>query len=134
MPKKSNRIKLTDKRKSWNKKKTKPHPYQQNRTIKQTFLIVCEGENTEPCYFRFFPLETAQVQAYGLGSSKTVLVEYVIDIIHKENDKDVNYWVVFDMDIAQNQIQKQQQDFNQAIALAESNHIQVAYSNDSFEV
>ena len=35
------------------------------RLVKQTFLIVCEGEVTEPEYFNFFRLTSANVKAIG---------------------------------------------------------------------
>jgi hypothetical protein len=37
------------------------------RPIKQTFLIVCEGENTEPDYFNEFKLSSARVESVGEG-------------------------------------------------------------------
>ena len=33
------------------------------RDIKQSFLIICEGENTEPDYFNAFRLTSASVKA-----------------------------------------------------------------------
>lgn len=35
------------------------------REIKQSFLIVCEGEKTEPDYFKAFRMTTATVKAVG---------------------------------------------------------------------
>jgi hypothetical protein len=32
-----------------------------NREVKQTFLIVCEGEKTEPNYFKSFHVVSAKV-------------------------------------------------------------------------
>ena len=37
------------------------------RLVKQTFLIVCEGEVTEPEYFNSFRLTSANVKAIGKG-------------------------------------------------------------------
>jgi hypothetical protein len=79
MPKRSKHIKTTDKDKPWNKQKAKRQPYPNERKVNKVFLIICEGINTEPSYFKSFPVESAQVQSYGLGTSKTKLVEYVIE-------------------------------------------------------
>lgn len=35
------------------------------RDIKQSFLIICEGVNTEPDYFNAFRLTSASVKALG---------------------------------------------------------------------
>ena len=37
------------------------------REIKQSFLIVCEGENTEPDYFKAFRMTAATIMAVGHG-------------------------------------------------------------------
>ena len=37
------------------------------RDIKQSFLIICEGVNTEPDYFNAFRLTSASVKALGSG-------------------------------------------------------------------
>ena len=34
------------------------------REVKQTFLIICEGVNTEPDYFNAFRLTSATVESY----------------------------------------------------------------------
>ena len=38
------------------------------REVKQTFLIICEGVNTEPDYFNAFRLTSANVKALGQGN------------------------------------------------------------------
>lgn len=81
MPRK---IKVTDQNKPWNRKKTKKQPYKTETTKKKkTFFIICEGQNTEPEYFKSFPIKTAKVISYGLGSTKTKLVEDVIVLVIK---------------------------------------------------
>ena len=45
------------------------------RTVKQTFLIVCEGEVTEPEYFNSFRLTSANVKAIGKGMNTISLVK-----------------------------------------------------------
>lgn len=101
------------------------------RVVKQSFLIICEGENTEPDYFNAFRLTSANIKAIGQGISTIGLVQKAIrikeDERHKGNSYD-QYWVVFDKDDFPNN------DFNTAITLAENNGIKVAYSNQAFEL
>lgn len=128
-------IKITDRNKPWNRKKTKKQPYNiSSEALKQTFLIICEGENTEPEYFKSFPVNTAEVKSFGLGSSRTALVKMAIDIIKDENDKDTENWVVFDLDIQKDNEIRLKEDYEKAIELAESKNIKVAVANDAFEL
>lgn len=50
------------------------------REIKQTFLIICEGVNTEPDYFNAFRLTSANVKAVGQGMGTLALVQKAINI------------------------------------------------------
>lgn len=100
------------------------------REVKQSFLIVCEGENTEPDYFKAFRMTTATVKAVGEAMNTISLVTKAINIREAEKRKKRFYdqcWVVFDKDDYPNN------DFNQAIKLAEKNGFKVAYSNQAFE-
>jgi len=96
------------------------------RTIKQTFLIVCEGECTEPNYFKSFKISSANIKIIGTGYNTLSLVEKTIELMDKEEYDQV--WSVFDRDsfTAQN--------FNAAFELANKNKIKVAYSNEAFEL
>jgi hypothetical protein len=128
-------LKKTDLNRPWYLKKTKRQPYQTESDDKEkTFLIICEGQNTEPEYFKAFPVKTADVHSYGLGSSKMALVEYVVTIVKTENDKDTENWVVFDMDIKPDEEITQKEDYENAIRLAENKGIHVAFANDAFEL
>ena len=101
------------------------------RVVKQSFLIICEGENTEPDYFNAFRLTSANIKAIGQGISTIGLVQKAIRIKEAERHKGNSYdqcWVVFDKDDFPNN------DFNTAITLAENNGIKVAYSNQAFEL
>ena len=72
------------------------------REVKQSFLIVCEGVNTEPEYFKAFRLTSASVKAIGKGLSTTRLVEEAIIVKEVEGRKNHTfdqYWVVFDNDL-----------------------------------
>ena len=128
-------LKKTDQNKPWNIKKTKRQPYKiETEGVEKAFLIICEGVNTEPEYFKSFPVKTADVNSYGLGRSRTALVEYVIEIVKDENDKDTENWVVFDMDIKKDNEVHLKEDYENAIRLAEANNLKVVFANDAFEL
>ena len=98
------------------------------------FLIVCEGERTEPQYFKsLLKNKYSKVIEYdvaGEGMSTCALVNKTLEIkdkLEKKNNKKYDsVWVVFDKDDFQ--------DFNEAIALAEDNSFKTAWSNESFEL
>ena len=96
---------------------------------KKTFLIVCEGENTEPEYFNAFRLTSATVKAVGKGLGTTSLVREAIAIRDEAARRGKTFdfcWVVFDKD--------DYNDFDEAIILAQENGFSVAYSNQAFEL
>ena len=93
--------------------------------VKPTILIVCEGENTEPSYFRQFRLSSATIKTIGEGYNTTSLVNRAMQIANK--DKYDQVWCVFDKDDF-NDV-----DFNNAINIAKANNYGVAYSNQAFE-
>jgi hypothetical protein len=134
-------IKPTDRNKSWAIRQI-PHGRElKNLEIRNLFRIYCEGENTEPEYFKSFPVNTeTKVEAIGLGRSKTALVEKTIELLSRDQllkrqknyDSDRQLWVVFDYDIRREV--NEAFDYNQAIELAHRNGLHVAYSNDSFEL
>ena len=55
------------------------------REVKQSFLIVCEGEKTEPDYFKAFRMTAATVKAVGEAMNTMTLVNKAISI--READK-----------------------------------------------
>ena len=100
------------------------------REVKQTFLIICEGVNTEPDYFNAFRLTSANVKAVGQGMGTLALVQKAINIKDQEKQKGRIYsqnWVVFDKD------DFPEHDFNSAISLVRQHGFEVAYSNQAFE-
>lgn len=97
------------------------------RDLIQRFLIVCEGEKTEPNYFGNFrvPKNVIDLDIRGLGYNTVRLVERAIELKNEEDYDQV--WCVFDRN------SHPAEHFNNAIILARRNGIQVAYSNEAFE-
>jgi len=99
--------------------------------VRQRFLIVCGGERTEPNYFRHFRAPTVVITIYAIGKSPLEVVKGAWKCRQEDRRKGEEYdqiWCVFDRD------EFLGQDFNAAIALAHRHHIQVAYSNEAFEL
>lgn len=88
-------------------------------------LIVCEGKNTEPSYFKQFKLATAKIVVLGNGYNTVSLVGQAQHLSEQDNYSQV--WCVFDKDYFP------AEDFNNAIAMAQAAGFGVAYSNQSFE-
>ncbi len=97
-----------------------------NREPLQRFLIVCEGEKTEPNYFNGFRVPSVTIEIVGLGKDPLTLVERTIDRRSKGQFDQV--WCVFDRDDVS--IER----FNQALSLSRRQKIKVAYSNQAFEL
>lgn len=128
-------IKKGDNKKSWNKRTRKSKKYPRNSKDQyKYFLIICEGKNTEPEYFKSFPVKSAEIKSFGTGRSKSSLVDYTIKILRKENLVSNEIWIVFDMDIQPQNIDQQKEDLNIAIAKAAKENLNVVFSNDAFEV
>lgn len=115
-----------------NKRRNEPNlsRSEATKTIKPSILIVCEGENTEPSYFRQFRLSSATIKPIGLGSNTISLVKQA-DKIAKLKKYD-QVWCVFDADPKPDN-PKQASNFNNAIALAEKKKFGIAYSHQAFE-
>jgi|WetSurSiteA1Bulk_404760.scaffolds.fasta_scaffold14634_3 hypothetical protein len=93
------------------------------------FLIVCEGAKTEPNYFKAFPTikDVISVKIEGTGNNTVSLVRRALEIAAIDSDYD-EVWCVFDKDSFSNQ------QINEAIQLAQQENIQVAFSNEAFEL
>lgn len=103
------------------------------KPVRETFLIVCEGEKTEPNYFLSFRLTSSQVkdEIFGPGDNTVSLVEKTIkykEDAAKYGIKFDQIWCVFDKD------DNPDANFEKAIALAKKHEINVAYSNECFEL
>lgn len=91
------------------------------RIPKKSFLIVCEGENTEPEYFSAFRLTSATIKAVGKGLGTMSLVNEALAIRKAEKDRGKSFdycWVMFDKD--------DYNDFDESIAYANENGFNVA--------
>ncbi|MEN8905997.1 MAG: RloB family protein [Clostridiales bacterium] len=107
------------------------------------YLIVCEGEKTEPYYFEGIKkiinekygnkivvknIKTERIEIYGTGRNTENLVQYTIDKRRRAEIPYGNVWCVFDKDSFSDH------QFNNAIVMAESNNIKVAWSNEAIEL
>ena len=97
------------------------------------FLIVCEGEKTEPNYFRAFTerwSEVKEIKVAGCGCSTCQLIIEAKKLREKlERERMVPFdrvWLVFDKD--------EFKDFNKAIAKAKKEGMNCAWSNQAFEL
>jgi hypothetical protein len=111
--------KLADKGASMQKRPT------QTRELRPRFLIVCEGKQTEPNYFKSFRVN-ADVEVFGKGRSPQGVVEYAQKLRRKSEYTHV--WVVFDRD------EFSAEEFNAAIEQAKKQDVGAAYSNEAFEL
>lgn len=120
----------------------KEHKRKQDIRAKRIYyLIVCEGEETEPNYFEGLKqdlpkgvLTAYQIDIEGTGRNTQSLVDEAIQLkaaYEKDTDRPIDrLWVVFDRDsFAAN-------DFNNAILRCENNEpiIGCAWSNEAFEL
>lgn len=95
---------------------------------KHSFLIVCEGQNTEKSYFDQFKIPTAEITTIGTGHNTVSLVEYTKKYAEQKKKQDVTFdevWCVFDKDDFNS--------FDEAINLAIKYGFNAAYSNQAFE-
>ena len=96
-----------------------------------SILIVCEGTKTEPNYFEALAEKQQGVIVYdievkGLGRGTKGVVEKAIELKKKNNYDRV--WAVFDKD------EFPAKDFNEAILMGQNNGIEIAWSNEAFEL
>lgn len=105
--------------------------------LPNSFLIISEGTKTEPFYIDGLKrhidehltdnVETSKpiIKPEGQGAGTMVLVEKALQIRARQKRPYNQVWVVFDKDNFD--------DFDEAIAFAESNGLRVAWNNKSFE-
>ena len=120
------------------RKGRKPRQYEIKKPQANSYLIVTEGEKTEPYYFiglvkeikkvvggNMAVIEAPRVDINGEGRSTINLVNHTGEILNRAKIIYQHVWVVFDKDDFV--------DFDEAIALAEEKGYNVAWSNESFE-
>ena len=118
--------------KSFRKQKALTRP--ENTRNLRRFLIVCEGEKTEPNYFRQFPENPEvydRIDIHGTGYNTISLVNEAIRLkveAQKKREPYIEVWCVFDKD--DNPVDH----FLHAIILARKNQIKCAYSIEAFEL
>ena len=97
-------------------------------------LIVCEGEKTEPNYFKRFPENPEvydRIDIHGTGYNTISLVNEAIRLkleAQKKKEPYIEVWCVFDKD------DFSIEQFTNAIILAGKNQIKCAYSIEAFEL
>lgn len=105
--------------------------------IRCRVLIVCEGEKTEPSYFKAFNTREGsngiecEITTKGCGTNTLQVVKKAIELKKKaerENRPYDSVWAVFDKDSFPDS------DFDNAIKMAEANDIGCAWSNEAFEL
>lgn len=117
-------------------RKQRQHEYKVPRA--NSFLIVTEGERTEPLYFRGLQklirekvggavdvVERPVIDICGEGCSTNKLIEMTERIVKDAKILYQNVWVVFDKDDFE--------DFNQAVKEGTDKGYNIAWSNQSFE-
>lgn len=113
-------------------KKYKRERKKENKDIVAYFLIVCEGEKTEPNYFKAFPKKQGRIvydiKFDGGGINTLKVVDTAIDLKNKSRQKYDSVWAVFDKDSFKSN------SFNGAILKANKNDIKCAWSNEAFEI
>lgn len=102
------------------------------KELRVYFLIVCEGEKTEPNYFKSFKKNVKPfvytIDTFGEATNTKDLVRKTIAARDKSSQQYDSVWAVFDKDSFS------PNNFNSAIALAEANNIKVGWTNESFEL
>ena len=104
--------------------------------VRERFLIVCEGAQTERLYFESFRVPGRVLEVRGTGMNTLSLVNEAMRLREEEESRlrrrglegFDQCWCVFDHDAFP------PGDFNSAIDKARANHFRVAYSNEAFEL
>lgn len=119
-------------------------PYHENdsrrqghRPVQRNFLIVCEGEKTEPNYFmeikrRMKSGAGSKVEVVGAGAHTRDLLDCARAAIAKRRAEGLpmyyHIWLVFDKDSFE------ADDFDNTIKMVESENWHAAWSNEAFEL
>ena len=103
------------------------------RSERRTFVILCEGKETEPQYLRALKQlpevrEVVSVDIQGPVGRPLQLVEAAIEV-QSDNDEIDEVWCVFDVEAPQ-----KHPNLKEGLALAREKGIKTAVSNPCFEV
>jgi len=114
---------------------------ERGRPIRKFVLVVCEGVQTEPNYFKSFRdsfpkgvLDVVELEIIGEGMNTESLVQKAIDLKKKRENETARpvdiLWVVFDRDSFSENV------FNNAVTICLQQHpgIRAAWSNEAFEL
>jgi len=116
-----------------------------------TFIIYCEDDNSEPIYFRSLATERVKINAIqNQKSGKLNLINAIGDCVREKRAffSDNRYqiieglqnhiWCVYDRDLESEQFEeipnKNNLDFDMAIQTASNAGLNIAWSNDAFEL
>lgn len=94
-------------------------------------LVVCEGQKTEPNYFKAFPMTSATVHVVGLGANTLSVVDHAVrerDAAAANSNPFEHVWCVFDRDSFP------KAKVNAAVDRCRREHIGAAWSNEAFEL
>lgn len=107
----------------------------QKGSTRKRFLIICEGQQTEPNYFEGLRQEfktKVHIDIKPAGRVSLSLVQEAQRLNEEDGGEYDEVWCVFDRDHkAEN---RNQENFNKAISLAKNNNFYLAISNDAFEL
>jgi len=112
------------------------------RAIRQSIILACEGAKTESLYLKniFATLQAEHVitsESFVIAEHKHTDPKGVLkDLLNYPNYQSFSHkWIVIDRDIERtNGGGHTAENFNEALAKAKSNNIEVAYSNPCFEI
>lgn len=96
------------------------------RPLRKKILIVCEGEKTEPIYFKGFRVPTEICDIEGIGKNTFSLVKTAENLRDKSSYSET--WCVFDRDSFP------KANVKKALIHAAKVGIKCAFSNESFEL
>jgi hypothetical protein len=115
--------------------RSKPRSYMQPLVDlilpRQSFLIVCQGMKTEPLYFEGFRTKKQIIVIESYSRDPRRLVEKALELQQKAEQNEEPFdqvWCVFDRD------EFPRENFTGALKNANDVGVQVAYSNEAFEL
>ncbi len=131
------------------KSRKKQKKQRNKRKLKDSILIICEGEKTEPLYFKGFPVAGVKVEVQGTGRNTLSLIEEAEkrwrNLAETNQEYYENLWCVMDRDSfpddnydnAFAKIEALEKKFRKKKYRKHMAHnftAQIAYSNEAFEL